>query len=106
VRRRILPSRAERALTGEKAREAEAGVPASVAKLVPLAAEEELDPGLTRRSLEAGSYSGAVRAGENQARTLGITGVPFCVVDGKYGVSGAQPVETFTPALRQAWGSR
>lgn len=75
-------------------------------ELVTLAAEEGLDPARTRQALEDGSYSGAVRADEDQARTLGITGVPFCVVDGKYGVSGAQPVQTFTQALRQAWGSR
>jgi predicted DsbA family dithiol-disulfide isomerase len=45
-------------------------------------------------------------ADEGQATALGISGVPFCVVDGEYGVSGAQPAETFTQALRQAWGSR
>ena len=46
-----------------------------------------------------------MRADEDQARRLGITGVPFCVLDGKYGVSGAQPAETFAQALRQAWES-
>jgi predicted DsbA family dithiol-disulfide isomerase len=35
----------------------------------------------------------------------GISGVPFCVIDGRYGVSGAQPEETFAQALRNAWGS-
>ena len=70
------------------------------------AAEEGLDPGLARQALEDGSYSGAVRADEDQARAPDITGVPFCVADGKYDVLGARPVETFTQALRQAWGSR
>ena len=38
-----------------------------------------------------------------QARAYGIQGVPFFVLDGKYGVSGAQPAATFTAALDQAW---
>jgi|SRR5208282_1360750 len=74
--------------------------------LAGLAAEEGLDPGRVRPALQDGSYADAVRADEHEARTLGITGVPFCVVDGKYGVSGAQPAQTFTRVLRQAWEAR
>jgi predicted DsbA family dithiol-disulfide isomerase len=73
--------------------------------LVALAADEGLDPDIARRVLEDGSYGDAVRADEDQAARLGISGVPFCVVDGKYGVSGAQPEETFAQVLRDAWGS-
>ena len=73
--------------------------------LVGLAAEEGLDPGLARRVLDDGSYGEAVHADEDQAARLGINGVPFCVIDGKYGVSGAQPEETFAQALRNAWES-
>jgi hypothetical protein len=29
--------------------------------------------------------------------------VPFFVIDRKFGLSGAQPAETFTAALEQAW---
>jgi len=29
--------------------------------------------------------------------------VPFFVIDRKFGLSGAQPVATFTAALNQAW---
>lgn len=74
--------------------------------LIDLAAGAGLDPVGARRSLEDGSYRGDVRADEDQARGLGISGVPFCVLDGKLGVSGAQPAETFARALRQAWESR
>jgi predicted DsbA family dithiol-disulfide isomerase len=74
--------------------------------LVGLAADAGLDPGGAREALENGSYSGAVRSDEDQARTLGITGVPFCVIGGKLGVSGAQPAETFARGLRQGWESR
>jgi predicted DsbA family dithiol-disulfide isomerase len=73
--------------------------------LTGLAAEEGLDPDIARRVLKDGSYGEAVHADEDQAARLGINGVPFCVIDGKYGVSGAQPEETFARALRSAWAS-
>ena len=38
-----------------------------------------------------------------QARAYGATGVPFFVVDQKYGVSGAQPTEVFSQLLERAW---
>jgi predicted DsbA family dithiol-disulfide isomerase len=37
-----------------------------------------------------------------EASQLGIRGVPFFVIDRKFGVSGAQPVEVFTDALQKA----
>ncbi|MFI7483897.1 DsbA family protein [Kocuria sp. M1R5S2] len=37
------------------------------------------------------------------ARRLGVTGVPFYALDGRYGISGAQPTEVFARALEQAW---
>ena len=36
----------------------------------------------------------------------GVQGVPFFVIDNKYAVSGAQPVELFKQALTQAWTER
>ncbi|ASK29210.1 disulfide bond formation protein DsbA [Chryseobacterium sp. T16E-39] len=38
-----------------------------------------------------------------QARNNGITGVPFFVLNGKYAVSGAQPVDVFENALQQTY---
>ncbi|MEG2334533.1 DsbA family protein, partial [Chryseobacterium sp.] len=38
-----------------------------------------------------------------EASQLGISGVPFFVINQKYGVSGAQPVETFKEAITQAY---
>jgi predicted DsbA family dithiol-disulfide isomerase len=63
-----------------------------------------LDVGRVRAMLDSQEYAHAVRADEDQARTLGISGVPFVVLDGRLGVSGAQPATTFTAALDQAWG--
>ena len=43
-----------------------------------------------------------VQAGEEQARRLGVSGVPFFVVNGRVGLSGAQPPELFRQAFEQA----
>ena len=43
-----------------------------------------------------------VRSGEGQARSLGVSGVPFFVVNGKVALSGAQPREFFLQAFEQA----
>jgi predicted DsbA family dithiol-disulfide isomerase len=48
-------------------------------------------------------YSDAVRSDFQEGQSLGISGVPFFVIDRKFGLSGAQPAETFTRALNQAW---
>ena len=44
-----------------------------------------------------------MQADFEQGAAYGISGVPFTVVDGRYGVSGAQPVEVFTQTLERAW---
>lgn len=41
-----------------------------------------------------------------QARAYGASGVPFYVLDGRFGISGAQPTEVFSQALEQAWAAR
>ena len=48
-------------------------------------------------------YADDVRIDFEEGRALGISGVPFFVIDRKFGLSGAQPAETFTAALNQAW---
>ena len=71
--------------------------------LVSLAQEVGLDAAEVRAALEAQTYAGAVRQDEAQARAYGISGVPFFVLGGKYGVSGAQAPETLLGALQQVW---
>ena len=44
-----------------------------------------------------------VQSDIEQAQAYGATGVPFFVIDQKYGVSGAQPAEVFTQVLERAW---
>jgi predicted DsbA family dithiol-disulfide isomerase len=53
--------------------------------------------------LDGDEYGEDVRADEAQAHSYGISGVPFFVVDDRYGISGAQPTELFAEALRRAW---
>lgn len=53
-------------------------------------------------ALDSPEYDAAMRSDIAQATGIGIQGVPFFVVDARYAVSGAQPVETFTEALTRA----
>ena len=71
--------------------------------LVRLAAEAGLDAGEARELLDSDRLVAEVRADEREAAELGINGVPFFVLDRRYGLSGAQPSELLLEALRQAW---
>ena len=75
-------------------------------ELADLAAELGLDRADVLRSLRDGEHLDAVHADQRRAREYGITGVPFFVIDGRYGLSGAQPAETFLAALTRAAGDR
>ncbi|WP_418956347.1 DsbA family oxidoreductase [Streptomyces tritici] len=77
------------------------------ATLLALAVEAGLDEAEARAVLaDPAAYADAVRADEREAAELGASGVPFFVLDRRYGVSGGQPAEVFTQALEQAWASR
>jgi predicted DsbA family dithiol-disulfide isomerase len=71
-----------------------------------VAAGAGLDASAVREVLDGDAYADAVRQDELEARQLGIGGVPFFVFDMALGVSGAQPAETFSSALNQAWARR
>jgi predicted DsbA family dithiol-disulfide isomerase len=73
-----------------------------VESLVSLAVDEGLDATEVREALESDRYVDAVRRDLEEARMLGVTGVPFFVIDGRYGISGAQATEVFTRALVMA----
>ena len=74
--------------------------------LAALAVEAGLDPVDVADVLATDRFADAVRADEEQARAYGVTGVPFYVIDGRYGIAGAQPVEHLLAVLRQAWSER
>ncbi len=72
-----------------------------IEELAALAAEVGLDADEARTVLENGDFEDAVEQDIAQARAYGISGVPFFVFNGKYGVSGAQDPAVFTQVLDQ-----
>jgi predicted DsbA family dithiol-disulfide isomerase len=72
------------------------------AKLAEIAAEAGLDRAEVDGLLAGAGGLDVVRAGEEQARRLGVSGVPFFVVNGWVALSGAQPPGLFRQAFEQA----
>ena len=70
--------------------------------LVRLAAEVGVPEAETRRVLESDAYAAEVEADIAEAHALGVNGVPFFVIDRRYGISGAQPADLFLQALETA----
>ncbi|MFT4009388.1 MAG: DsbA family oxidoreductase [Nocardioidaceae bacterium] len=68
-----------------------------------VAVDVGLDPARVDQVLSSDEYADAVQADIAQARAYGANGVPFFVVDQKFGVSGAQPAEVFAQLLDRAW---
>ncbi len=71
--------------------------------LVAVAISVGIDADLADDILRSDQYADEVVTDRNLASQLGATGVPFFVVDMKYGISGAQPLEAFTQTLQTAW---
>ncbi|MCU1546269.1 MAG: putative dithiol-disulfide isomerase, DsbA family [Homoserinimonas sp.] len=74
--------------------------------LADLAAELAFDRADVVRSLTEAEFLPDVKADQAQANEYGIRGVPFFVIDGKYGVSGAQEAATFAQILQQVRDER
>ena len=72
------------------------------ASLIALAVEAGLDEADTRAALADGAFAEGVNAELREARGLGISGVPYFVIDRRYAVSGAQTPELFAEALNRA----
>jgi predicted DsbA family dithiol-disulfide isomerase len=73
-----------------------------VVSLTALAVEAGLDEAETRAALAGGAFAEGVNAELREARGLGISGVPYFVIDRRYAVSGAQTPELFAEALSRA----
>jgi predicted DsbA family dithiol-disulfide isomerase len=71
--------------------------------LAVLAGEVGLDEAEVRAALADRRYRAAVDEDIATARLLGATGVPFFVVDRKYGAAGAQPAELLLQVIERAW---
>ncbi|MGO9877416.1 MAG: DsbA family oxidoreductase [Acidimicrobiia bacterium] len=71
-----------------------------------LAASAGLDAAEVASVLAGDSYGEAVRADEARAIDVGITGVPFFVIDGRFAIPGAQDPDTILAVLERAWERR
>lgn len=71
--------------------------------IVRLAEEVGLDGAEVRIIVENQANAEKVEQDISEARAVGVQGVPFFVIDNKYAVSGAQPVEAFSQVLNQVW---
>ena len=71
--------------------------------LVRLGVEGGLDEAAVRGLLAGDDHGIDVRTDLALANQIGITSVPTFVLDQKFGVSGAQPVEVMLNAIRQVW---
>ncbi|WP_167629150.1 DsbA family oxidoreductase [Listeria valentina] len=74
--------------------------------LVELAGKAGLDETKVREIIHSKEYLAQVRVDETEAVEYGVTGVPFFLIDEKYAVSGAQPVESFVTVLERAGGTK
>jgi predicted DsbA family dithiol-disulfide isomerase len=76
------------------------------ATLEELAVEVGLPADEVRAVLTTDRFAAEVRDDERTAASLGISAVPFFVVDRALGASGAQPPEVLRGMLEQAWAAR
>lgn len=72
------------------------------AALIRLAADAGLDPAEADAALQTDAYADEVRADEELAQRIGIRGVPYFVLNRRFGVSGAQPAEVLLQAFERA----
>lgn len=70
--------------------------------LLAIGGEIGLDAGEVKAVLSGTAFTMEVNADIEDARRIGVTGVPFFVANRKFAVSGAQHSETFVQFLEQA----
>jgi predicted DsbA family dithiol-disulfide isomerase len=101
--RNVASAAEERLMRAHFTEGADLSDPGTLARLL---GEVGLDPDQVRAVLEGTRYADTVRADAEEAYALGANGVPFFVIDRKYGIPGAQPAEVFLGALRKAYAGR
>lgn len=73
--------------------------------LVSLAAEVGLEKSRVETCLETDEFLDQLEQDIYESQLIGVRGVPFFVLDRKFGISGAQPKEVFEETIRKAWES-
>lgn len=71
--------------------------------LIALAVSLAIDAEEADNSLQSDNFNYEIQQDILEARNNGISGVPFFILNGKYGISGAQPVEVFKNAMIQTY---
>ncbi|MEC9484485.1 MAG: DsbA family oxidoreductase [Candidatus Izemoplasma sp.] len=71
--------------------------------LVSLAGEVGLDQEEAQNVLNTNQFADTVKTQIDEGRQVGVRGVPFFVLNRKYGVSGAQQEAYFTQVLNKLW---
>jgi len=71
--------------------------------LIELGREIGLDAAEIKQTLESNAFAGDVKHDIAEAQQLGIQGVPFFILNNKYGISGAQAVPVFEETLQKAF---
>lgn len=74
--------------------------------LAKLGEEVGLDPARVKAVLDSEELAEEVRADESAAREMGVSGVPFFVIDNHLAFSGAQPADVIVTVLEKAWNER
>ncbi|MBN3519190.1 DsbA family oxidoreductase [Algoriphagus lutimaris] len=69
-----------------------------------LGTEVGLNAGDIKEMLESNKYHEEVEKDIYESRLIGVQGVPFFVLDRKFGISGAQADQVFDQTLEKAWG--
>jgi predicted DsbA family dithiol-disulfide isomerase len=87
----------------EQARQAQRQMTATLREL---AAELELPDDEVETLLAGDRFAAEVRADEQAAASLGISGVPTFIVERRVAVTGAQPPELLLEMLRRGWAER
>ncbi|MFN3996360.1 DsbA family protein [Algoriphagus sp.] len=71
--------------------------------LISLGKEIGLEEEKIKAMLESDQFDEVVDQDIYESRQIGVKGVPFFVLDRKFGISGAQPDEVFVQTLQKAW---
>lgn len=71
--------------------------------LVSLAESLGIDKEEAKQAVTSEEFDYEINQDILEARNSGVSGVPFFILNGKYSVSGAQPVELFENALQQTY---
>lgn len=71
--------------------------------LISIGEEFGLSSDIIKDALRSDTYKRYVNEDIQEAQNLGVSGVPFFVLDRKYGISGAQPVEQMLATIEKAY---